>query len=516
VNQATRIKAAYVLLFLVAAWGCLWNLDSRRIWGDEAETALLAVNITQFGVPRTQDGRNEITNLPDRQDANEDGIWTWSPWLDEYITATSFLVLGPTTTAARLPFAILGLLSVVLLGRVAFRTYQSHSVALVAMTLYVTCVPFLLHARQARYYALALLAQIWLLHGVARSVREPGLRATLHVAIPLAILFYSNYVLVLAPALAIAAFGLFQRHKSPETFRCLALAGVLLLAAALPWLLYAGPTNQIAAIGVSPAAQNAFYFVSELHHHVVPWVILALPLFALGIHSFRKKRPPKAPSDEARAIEFFAWSVLALSLLVYALSPFRFFRYLVPLIPAALLLCGAYLSRYLPSPWLRGAVVAVLVFSNALSFWTALPFGGPLPHALGQPYLDFGRSITSGYEDRAGGIVDFLNGQAQPGDTLWVPDPEFPVIFYTGLSVLDARIHKTLPAEPPDWVLPFSASGISQRMRLHVPPAWAPLYDEIELNVPRSKAGGSRPDPHARELFTDPRMKTVKIYRLIK
>ena len=97
-----------------------------------------------------------------------------------------------------------------------------------------------------------------------------------------------------------------------------------------------------------------------------------------------------------------------------------------------------------------------------------------------------------------------------------IPDPEFPVIFYTGLSVLDARIHKTLPAEPPDWVLPFSASGISQRMRLHVPPAWAPLYDEIELNVPRSKAGGSRPDPHARELFTDPRMETVKIYRLIK
>ena len=94
--------------------------------------------------------------------------------------------------------------------------------------------------------------------------------------------------------------------------------------------------------------------------------------------------------------------------------------------------------------------------------------------------------------------------------------PGHPVIFYTGLSVLDARIHKTLPAEPPDWVLPFSASGISQRMRLHVPPAWAPLYDEIELNVPRSKAGGSRPDPHARELFTDPRMETIKIYRLIK
>ena len=73
--------AAYAALFLLAAFLCLWQLAARRLWGDEAETAVLAVNIVRFGLPITLDERNEITNLPNRQDANEEHVWIWSPWL---------------------------------------------------------------------------------------------------------------------------------------------------------------------------------------------------------------------------------------------------------------------------------------------------------------------------------------------------------------------------------------------------------------------------------------------------
>ncbi|MCH2487412.1 MAG: hypothetical protein MK010_06690, partial [Erythrobacter sp.] len=101
------LRAAYAALFALAAFGSLANLDGRKLWGDEAETALLAISITHHGVPRVLDGHHRIANLPNGRDANADGLWTWSPWLDEYVTAGSFALLGPSTTAARLPFALL-------------------------------------------------------------------------------------------------------------------------------------------------------------------------------------------------------------------------------------------------------------------------------------------------------------------------------------------------------------------------------------------------------------------------
>ena len=51
----------YVAIVLFAAFALFYHLDDRLLWGDEAETALLAVNITKFGVPTVTDGKNVVT-----------------------------------------------------------------------------------------------------------------------------------------------------------------------------------------------------------------------------------------------------------------------------------------------------------------------------------------------------------------------------------------------------------------------------------------------------------------------
>ena len=135
--------------------------------------------------------------------------------------------------------------------------------------------------------------------------------------------------------------------------------------------------------------------------------------------------------------------------------------------------------------------------------------------SAGVGYLDFGRSITSRYDEPLDDVIEFLNGSSSPGDRIWVPDPEFPLIFYTPLSVIDARLRPQRPSPPPEWILPVTVSGVSKRKQLRLPPDWSARYDTIELEVPRAKPGHSRPDPNFFQPFSAPGVETLTIFRRI-
>ncbi|MFO7986201.1 MAG: hypothetical protein R6U38_10060, partial [Desulfatiglandaceae bacterium] len=117
---------SYSAVICMALFLLFYNLDDRLLWGDEAETALLAQNIGKYKVPKVTDGKNVITLLGKGHDYNDDNIWVWSPWLDEYVAAASFVILGKSTFSARLPFALIGFLSVLLLARVTHNIYGKH------------------------------------------------------------------------------------------------------------------------------------------------------------------------------------------------------------------------------------------------------------------------------------------------------------------------------------------------------------------------------------------------------
>ena len=95
-----------------------------------------------------------------------DLLWRWSPWLQFYLAAASFAVFGVTTFAARLPFACLGLLTVALTFFFTRRAFGSERLARLSAGLLGLSVPFLLHCRQARWYALAYLLVICLFYAL--------------------------------------------------------------------------------------------------------------------------------------------------------------------------------------------------------------------------------------------------------------------------------------------------------------------------------------------------------------
>ena len=187
------IAGCYMVFFGFAFFLLFYHLDNHLLWEDEAETAVLAKNIVQFGVPRTFDGTNYIV-LHGAIDETSKHIWIWSPWLQEYVAATSFSLFGPTTWAARAPFALFGWCSLVLLARVAFKIYRSHWIALSSALLLGTSEVFLLHARQCRYYSISVFAEILLMYGIHQLCAKKRDGVWL-AALALILQFYSNYII---------------------------------------------------------------------------------------------------------------------------------------------------------------------------------------------------------------------------------------------------------------------------------------------------------------------------------
>ncbi|MDP7076630.1 MAG: glycosyltransferase, partial [Myxococcota bacterium] len=58
----------------------LTRLDRPMLWQDEAQTALLARSILEFGVPVGFDGLNSYSQELGVE-YGEDRIWRWHPWL---------------------------------------------------------------------------------------------------------------------------------------------------------------------------------------------------------------------------------------------------------------------------------------------------------------------------------------------------------------------------------------------------------------------------------------------------
>lgn len=489
------------------------NLGDRLLWGDEAETALLAVNITKFGVPKVLDGKNRITLYGLGRDSNQDDLWIWTPWLDEYIASFSFRIFGKSTFAARLPFAAIGFCTILCLLAIAYRIYGNHEVSFIAGLLCVTNVVFLLHARQCRYYSVTMLAQIGLFYGYYCMLEARLMRGVFLVIASLTAQFYSNYVVVFGnlAGLTVTSLALSKRHRSLFWLVPVSLGGFGLLA--LPWILYAKPLHRSGYIGFSRFFANLEDYVSIVHFFFVPLVILLVPIcIFLTKVATGKDRGGTLTKSKA---EILVWFSLLISMVLLSLLPHHFMRYLLPMLPVVLLLAAVILTYSVRHKLVRYVLVLLLCSSNAVSVVTAYPVSRSVSFKM--PFVEFAREITSSYEDRLKDVVHFLRENGQPTESVLVKDPEFPLVFYTDMRIIDLRLAKREDLrELPDWVLSTSPSGCSKIPPIRPPRGLLSHYESIHLRVHDSRRCGSRPDPRVREPLTSPRLTGMVIFRRLQ
>jgi len=439
-------RDAAALLALAALSGTLLlaSLASPYLWQDEAQTALLARSILEHGIPHGTDGTNSFSQERGLE-LDEDGVWRWHTWLSFYAVAASFALLGETTLAARLPFALLGVGCVLLTWALARELWRDRLAALASAGLLTLSVPFLLLARQSRWYALAACLVLAGLCAYTR-IRSGGRRASLALFAAALLLFHAHYLYC---AVLLGSCCLHAAWLARERLRPTLAVATAVSALALPWLVWLSGVSLSEGYGVRVVgASQALAYLGTFSKDLVTvflaygvW-LLALPLFVL--RRVRRGEPAGAVAP--------AWSGVALLLLhtglglvlLAALSPGTYLRYLTPLVP----------------PFFAGVGLVVAALARA---WPALAATAVAAWLVTGSLDEFAYELTHDYDGPIEGIVRFLGEHARPGDTVAITYGDLPVKFY----LRDLRVVGGLTGE--DLAAASGAEWIIVR-RHHVAP----------------------------------------------
>jgi len=419
---------ALLLLIALLLFSMFRHLSYPLLWNDESFSAMFGQRVVEYGYPKVRGERNVVYGL--RQDPSigvdsEHGAYLGSPWGQYYVAALGVALAAPfddpyeKTARLRLPFALAGVGGVgVLIAAIlpAFARGGRRYEAAIAFLLLVLCsTSLLLHLREVRYYALALLLSagvVWLF-AQRHIYRALGWGAySCGLALALVLLCNTFYPLfgVFGLVLALDAGLRALRSEGEWAHRGRRLLEDLLplgiaLAGALPTILY---LNLFAVTGAflemhEGTAQNRYGPVlSTVFLHLWRYEFLGAALLSRASvvwlswggttgEGMRRRR--------ALASSLFGFCIVYV--LVVARTPFFYERYYLvvgPMLTAVVVLdllsllalgrrgvCGAR--------WLSAALAATLFVSVSIRLpelegrvreW-ATPYRGPLDVLI--PYL---------------------------------------------------------------------------------------------------------------------------------
>ncbi len=508
---------AQMIVACVAAVLLLWGLSNPYLWQDEAATAVLARRMLRFGRPLAYDGVNLITidhfaaedpksidqrtTNPQaainyyvrRGDLKADTAWKWQPWGQFVVAALSFKMFGATTLAARLPFALASMVTVLMLYRFVLAYFENSQMALLASSFLVLNAYWILHSRQCRYYSLSSLFLMLTLASYARWQwgGRWGAAAFVTAAWCWFQVDYGTVWPVLGVLFADAAVA--QRRSVWRPM----LVGGALAAAIAPFAYYYELWGRL-SIPVGTWFQRFVGNLLYINRYVVPMLIVGA---AVAIWASRSKILPPV---ERRLVVIACASFGVLLLWIPTVAPVPFLRYSIIMAPVGCLLVAWVLVR-LGSSQHRGftwAGAAIFLFTP----WLSLPLHLLRPATLRsatvfRPELEVLRKSVFGRQaDPNRLVIDWLKQSAAPDDEILINYEDIPLMFY-----LPNPIRGGIPAfrveddakRPPDFVV----------LRMSVPWVHWPVFlremqrydwNPVPLQAPDVRCGNC-PDPGGRE-----------------
>jgi len=449
-----------VLIPLVIAAALLFpGLGDRCLWGDEAETALVATTLLSGWLPRVWDGRNIFSIW--ECSFNADLVETLSPWLQYYLTAGSFALLGKTALAARLPFAMVGLGTVLFTYCFLIRLSGDRLWALFSSLFLAVFVPFLLFTKQCRYYALTELFCILLLYAYL-SLEKRSLAGTGVFVTVAALFFHSNYLLFACVMFALLVWTVFaeqsRNRKIGVAVSMLPIAGLT-----VPWLLYAGTLRRGIGVFTTTRMLQSFGLMLKYVQGVDWFGVFPLGIMLLTLFALVRRREGKLTVDRSILMVLVISAGFLISLCFVSPQEMRKgsvadMRYVVPLLPlSAVLVSGVCLRVYRWQRWVGVVLIVAVVFTD-LPRYSGTSFGSKMsahrPWANAQRYVmldlvSYGVSLTRPYRGAYEDVVSYLQKNADPDDIVWCTPPATvePLIFHTGLRFANRFQPENRPVE---------------------------------------------------------------------
>ncbi|HEX5071078.1 MAG TPA: glycosyltransferase family 39 protein [Vicinamibacterales bacterium] len=457
-----------VLILAAAAFLVLAGLGRDRLWADEGDTAVLAQNILQTGLPTAWDGVTFIDSDAGER-LNDRLITIGHPWLQYYVTALSFALFGKSELTARLPFAIAALATIGLIYWLAIRWARDRPAAIASAVLLTVCVQFLLFARQSRYYSLTAFLACLL---VLQFMRLRSWGTTLAFAATAVALFHSHPsgLGAIAALCALPFVSAAFRPQRPWVLRAMPIVAAL----TLPWL-------AVAAGGYGEGtvlAGSLTVFAARLGQFAIEWASVT-PIIGAGLiyviarrysetQSGRRRTAARASVSNRttrgetaagrRDLVFAVTAVIAGLAFVIAATQTRDFiwmsgvRYAAAVVPLAALLAGlavSFAARGRWAVWTTLVLVLGLTKFGRLTPWTfwegpwahrdreaAVTFHNPenvLDRLLRTSQLAYVRSLLHENLGTTSQIADFLNAHATPRDVVITNYGWEPLYFDTGL-----------------------------------------------------------------------------------
>jgi 4-amino-4-deoxy-L-arabinose transferase-like glycosyltransferase len=463
----------------------LTNLGNIYLWQDEAETALLSQRLGTYGLPLAFDGRNLIRQAPMDIQYTADYVWVYHPWLPFYLTALSFRLFGSTTFAARLPYALAGLATVLLLYYTVRRHFRDQHLAQLSSALLLLCIPFLLHARQCKYFPFAALFTVAVVDAYLRLLRphhaaspdRGQVPAEARLALPYFILagfclFQSNFGAFLPLFAALGLHFILSRPDRSQAKR-MALAFALVGFFVVPWAVYL----QTWARG--RFVFDIYRFVGHLVHYtvyitgwVLPWPLLLLFAYFYWVRHERLRLEPL----EVSALNLYILVILITVPFLSATFIWMYFSYIVQLVPLLMVIVAATILAIAERSRVLGyGLVILLVATNVLH---AFPYALPLARSFKwaslapRPYLaetdalistagemhfylaDYAYELTHDYDGPDEGIVLYLQAHAGPDDVVLTNYSELPIAFYTELHIAGGLgAYRLEELTSPEWII---------------------------------------------------------------
>ena len=491
----SRTDVIALALLALAGVLLLANLQNGYLWQDEAETAMLARRVLEFGYPRGTDGRNAIDIAPFGYGAGQ--AWVYAPWLPFYLLAGAFALFGQSTAVARLPFALFGWLSIWLAWRLACRLTDDRRIHRLTVALLACSVPFLLHMRQCRYYAPTTALVLGLCLAYLGYLRRPSRGTALGLGFLVTLLFHTNFGTCLPTAGALILHQM--RWGTPPSRRRGVAALALAAALTVPWAVYFYRSAFVGAPTLARIWQHFQYYVRVTNKYLAP--LAAMALLSLGSRLMSRRRwAVPAWQRLPREIQALFVALVAAHALFLLVPDQRHLRYLIPLAPLMALGTAMWAAALMDRHRLAGRLVVVLLVLTSV-----LSSGRP-----SVPLLEFAGELTHRYTGPMEGVVDYLRRHARPGEIVKIPYDDRTVMFYTGLTVESpsAFLQETYP----EWIvirrdwLPgaFFDSAYFQRIQAR--------YERIELEAP-DVLWQNREDPGSHHFRTVQGAPRVVMYR---
>ena len=412
-----------------------WRLDAIYLWQDEANTAVLAKRLLQFGKPLAYDGVNLLTSdhfavedattidartkdpraavdyVIRRGDLRADGAWIYQPWGQFVVAAAGIEALGATTLGARWLFALAALATVVALYLLARNVMATPGAALLAAALLVANAAWILHGRQARYYALSSLFLVLTLAAYERWQRGARHGSTLFVAT--AWLYFQVDYGTVWPVLAVLFTAALVAR--PEARRDTLATGITLAATLLPFVFFYQLWGRRSAQIDSWFARlggNAF----NINRHVVPCIVVAAAAALLLTRWKRLEIPQRRFAAVAIGI------LAALLVWVPTVAPGAFLRYAIVAAPIGALLTAWLLVNLVRSKALMWAGAAIV----AVTPWVALSFDAALRPEL----RAMASEVFTRRKDANGMVIEWLRANARPTDEILINYEDIPLMYY--------------------------------------------------------------------------------------